>query len=161
MNFRRRKKPSVNYINPYSVLKLWQYFFFFFYYFWSERSFQQCGFLLFHTMSQITFIWHQCGYVWTNSSNGLLSQHWKNNDNNNKNPLKCLPLPFSMCFQLSSYSRYNPVTISESMCTQIKVVYEKSLMHLLGSQLQFHKASLLLKMLNCIFTHLMQGEVVF
>lgn len=24
----------------------------------------------------------------------LLSQHWENNDNHNKNPLKCLPLPF-------------------------------------------------------------------
>lgn len=67
----------------------------------------------------------------------------------------------SLCLQLTSYSRYNPVAISESKCIQIKVVYEKSLMHLLGSELQFHKASFLLKMLNRIFTHLMQDKVVF
>lgn len=67
----------------------------------------------------------------------------------------------SMCLQLTSYSRYNPVAISESKCIQIKVVYEKSLMHLLGSELQFHKASFLLKMVNYIITHLKENKVVF
>jgi len=67
----------------------------------------------------------------------------------------------SMCLQLTSYSRDNPVAIPESKCIQIKAVYEKSLMHLPGSQLQFHKASFLLKMLNYIFTHLKEDTVVF
>lgn len=70
-------------------------------------------------------------------------------------------LTTSLCLQLTSYSRYNPVAISESKCIQIKVVHEVSLMYLLDSELQFHKASFLLKTVNYIFTHLKEDKVVF
>lgn len=85
----------------------------------------------------------------------------KNETNKNNKMPKMPTTSFSLCLQLRSCSRYNPVAISESKCIQIKVVHEKSLMHLLGSELQFHKAPFLLKTVNCIFTHLKEDEVVF
>lgn len=131
MNFRRRKKPSVNYVNPYSVLKLWQYsFFLLLFIFEVKDTFRNVDFTIPHNVSNH---FHSAS-VWIRlkqQQHCVLSQHWKNNDNNNKKSPKMPATSLSVCLQLSSSSRYNPVAISESKCIQIKVVYGKSLRHLL------------------------------
>lgn len=81
----------------------------------------------------------------------LLSQHWKNNDNNNKNPLKCLPLPF-LCACSSAAPQDIILWPFQNQSRLWEITEAPS-----GSELQFHKASFLLEMLNCIFTHLRRG----
>lgn len=68
--------------------------FFYYYLFLKWKILSEMWILPFHTMSQITFILHRCGYVWNSISTVCCHSTGKIMIIITKNPLKCLPLPF-------------------------------------------------------------------